>query len=107
MLQNFITWYQTMPTVELIWICIGFFGQAMFGSRFLVQWIASEKKGESTIPTVFWYLSLGGSLIVLSYAIYRIDPVFIVSQAGGSFIYLRNLMLIHQNPEDSIKPSMS
>lgn len=105
-LHQLSTYYYDMTTVELIWICIGFLGQAIFGTRFLYQWYVSEREGRSTIPTIFWYQSVIGSLIVLSYAIYRIDPVFIVSQAGGTFIYVRNLMLIHQNPDDSINPAL-
>lgn len=77
-----------------IWICIGFVGQLLFGSRFLIQWIASEKKKESIIPLTFWYLSIGGSAILLLYAIHRKDPVFILGQCTGIFIYLRNLTFI-------------
>ncbi|MFI4988726.1 MAG: lipid-A-disaccharide synthase N-terminal domain-containing protein [Alphaproteobacteria bacterium] len=79
-----------------IWIGIGFFGQAMFGMRFIVQWLASEREGKSVIPLSFWYLSIAGAAIVLVYAIYRLDPVFIVGQAGGFLIYIRNLYLIRR-----------
>ena len=79
-----------------IWIGIGFAGQLCFASRFLVQWIASESKGKSHIPIAFWYLSLGGGLILLSYAVWRQDPVFIVGQAFGGVVYVRNLMLIRR-----------
>ncbi len=68
----------------------------MFALRFLVQWVASEKKGESTIPIYFWYLSLAGGLVLLSYAIHIRDPIFILGQSTGSIIYIRNLMLIHK-----------
>jgi len=78
-----------------MWIAIGFLGQAMFSGRFLVQWIASEKAKRSVVPMAFWYFSLVGSLILLSYAIYKRDPVFIVGQAAGIFIYLRNLQFIY------------
>jgi lipid-A-disaccharide synthase-like uncharacterized protein len=71
----------------------GFVGQAFFFSRFLVQWIASERAGRSVFPIAFWYLSLFGGLTLLVYAIYRQDPVFILGQATGAFIYLRNLHL--------------
>jgi lipid-A-disaccharide synthase-like uncharacterized protein len=83
-----------MLTAKTIWIGVGFLGQAMFSGRFLVQWIASEKAKRSVIPMAFWYFSLAGSLILLSYAIYKRDPVFIVGQATGIFIYLRNLQFI-------------
>jgi len=76
------------------WLIIGFVGQVAFGARFVIQWIVSEKKGESTIPLVFWYCSILGSIILLSYAIYREDPVFILGQSLGSIIYIRNLILI-------------
>ncbi len=78
------------------WIIIGFVGQFLFGSRFFVQWIASEKRGESVIPEIFWYLSMAGSIILMVYAIYRRDPVFIVGQCSGLFIYARNIMLIYK-----------
>lgn len=75
----------------------GFIGQFLFGMRFVVQWISSEKKKKSHIPITFWYFSLGGGSILLIYAIYRKDPVFIVGQLMGLFIYVRNLMLIAQH----------
>ncbi|MGF6907090.1 lipid-A-disaccharide synthase-like uncharacterized protein [Fusobacterium sp. PH5-44] len=73
---------------------IGLIGQFMFSMRFLVQWIASEKAKESTIPFSFWILSLCGSLLLLIYAIYRKDPVFILGQGPNTFIYIRNIYLI-------------
>lgn len=78
------------------WVIFGFIGQLSFSLRFLIQWIASEKRKESVIPIAFWYFSLGGGLILLTYAIYRQDPVFILGQATGSMIYIRNLMLIRR-----------
>jgi len=78
------------------WVILGFVGQFMFGSRFFVQWIISEKRGESIIPEVFWYLSMAGSAILLTYAIHRRDPVFIMGQTGGLFVYIRNVMLIYK-----------
>jgi lipid-A-disaccharide synthase-like uncharacterized protein len=76
------------------WLVVGFAGQALFGMRFIIQWIISEKRGESVIPLPFWYLSIGGSLILLTYAIHKQDPVFIMGQSLGSIIYIRNLVLI-------------
>lgn len=76
------------------WLIIGLVGQTCFFMRFLIQWIVSEHRGESTIPLAFWYFSIGGSAILLSYAIYRQDPVFILGQSVGSVIYVRNLVLI-------------
>lgn len=88
-----------MLTTEAIWIGIGFFGQALFFGRWLVQWIASEKKSQSEVPVSFWYMSLIGGLITLAYAIYRQDPVFIAGQGLGSVVYVRNLMLIYRTKQ--------
>lgn len=88
-----------------VWIILGFTGQAMFTARFIVQWIASEKKGESFIPVVFWFLSVFGSSIVLAYAIYRRDPVFIAAYGFGNFIYFRNLILIYKKKNRDNKAS--
>ena len=79
---------------ETLWLWIGFAGQGLFSGRFLVQWIASERAGKSVISIAFWYFSLAGATIVLAYAIYRKDPVFIIGQTTGWIIYLRNLWLI-------------
>ncbi|MBU6234595.1 MAG: lipid-A-disaccharide synthase N-terminal domain-containing protein [Alphaproteobacteria bacterium] len=81
-------------TGDDIWLIIGFLGQALFFGRFLVQWIVSEKKGRSVIPDVFWYFSLGGGLVLMVYAIHRQDPVFIMGQSVGLFVYVRNIMLV-------------
>ncbi len=90
------------PTFKLdFWLIFGFIGQAMFTMRFLVQWIASEKKKESVIPVSFWYFSLGGGLIVLAYAIHRMDPVFILAYLPGNFIYFRNLWFIYKKKKIS------
>ena len=79
---------------ETFWLAFGFLGQALFSARFVVQWIASERARRSIIPTAFWLFSLGGGVTLLVYAIYRGDPVFIVGQAAGLVIYLRNLSFI-------------
>ena len=85
-------------TTEQVWLGVGFLGQALFSARFVVQWIASERRKQSVVPREFWYLSLAGALITLSYAIYRLDPVFILGYAPGLFIYARNLWFIHKRP---------
>ena len=85
------------------WLIIGFIGQALFSMRFIVQWIASEQKGESVIPTLFWYFSLAGGLTLLAYAIYKQDPVFILGQSAGAFIYIRNLFLIFRKKGGQLK----
>lgn len=76
------------------WLAIGFIGQALFSMRFLVQWLASERQRRSVVPAAFWVFSLCGGMTLLSYAIHRQDPVFIVGQAGGLLIYSRNLYFI-------------
>ncbi|OZA91329.1 MAG: hypothetical protein B7X76_02675 [Azorhizobium sp. 39-67-5] len=73
------------------WVILGFVAQALFTMRFVVQWIASERAGRSVIPFAFWTFSLGGGTLLLVYAIYRRDPVFIAGQALSTFIYIRNL----------------
>ena len=85
-------------TTEQLWIGIGLLGQAFFSARFLVQWIASERRKASVVPTQFWYFSVGGGLVLLVYAIYRRDPVFILGQGAGLFVYARNLYFIRRNP---------
>ena len=84
------------PRTWDFWVAVGFAGQALFAGRFIVQWIASERRGESHIPIQFWYLSIIGGAITTSYAIHRRDPVFIVGQASGLLVYIRNLMLIYR-----------
>ena len=75
---------------------LGLLGQGLFFSRFLVQWIASERKGRSVVPLSFWYLSIGGGGLLLIYALWRKDPVIVLGQAVGLFVYVRNLILIHR-----------
>ena len=89
-------YFNNINSFEIIFLIVGFSGQAIFASRFIVQWLASEKKGESTIPIIFWYLSIIGGLSLLIYAIYRKDPVIITGQMFGIFIYIRNLILIYK-----------
>ena len=84
-------------TLDQLWLGIGLLGQAMFSARFLVQWIASERLKRSVIPTPFWYFSIGGGLTLLAYAIYRRDPVFILGQGAGVFIYARNLYFVRRS----------
>ncbi len=82
---------------QTLFLGIGFLGQGMFSLRFLVQWLYSERLKRSAIPIAFWYLSLLGGGLLLTYAIYRRDPVFILGQSIGLLIYFRNLQLIYQN----------
>ena len=78
-------------TSDPVWLAVGLVGQGLFFSRFLVQWIASERAGRSVIPMAFWYLSLFGGLTLFTYALHIGDPVFILGQSCGAVIYLRNL----------------
>lgn len=78
---------------------LGFCGQALFASRFIIQWIASERRKRSHIPVQFWWLSLGGGVIVTIYGLLRRDPVIIFGQAPGLIVYARNLVLIHRHAE--------
>ncbi len=87
------------------WVAFGLAGQLLFGSRFIVQWIASERKKTSHIPIVFWYLSLTGGIVTALYAIHRQDPVFIIGQSAGLIVYIRNLMLIYRNRARAQSPN--
>lgn len=79
-----------------LWVAFGLAGQLIFGSRFIIQWIASERRKTSYIPIVFWYLSLTGGIITAIYAIHIRDTVFTIAQCAGLLVYLRNLALIHR-----------
>jgi len=81
------------------WMVVGFVGQSLFASRFLVQIVVSERSKRSLIPVSFWYLSLGGAAMLLVYAIAIRDPVFILGQSTGFVIYLRNLWLIRNRKD--------
>ncbi len=90
------SYFTNLSSIEIIFLIIGFLGQALFASRFIFQWIYSEKIGKSSIPIAFWYLSIFGGIGLLIYALFRKDPVIIVGQMFGIFIYLRNLILIYR-----------
>ena len=98
-----IQYINSLSTMELIFLVIGFIGQGLFASRFIVQWIYSERKGESSIPIIFWYLSIFGGFGLLTYAIFRQDPVIILGQSFGIIIYLRNLILIYKKNNEISK----
>jgi lipid-A-disaccharide synthase-like uncharacterized protein len=85
-------------TTDQLWLAIGLLGQTLFSARFLVQWIASERRRRSVVPRAFWYFSVGGGVTLLAYAIYRHDPVFILGQGAGLVVYARNLWFIHRGP---------
>jgi lipid-A-disaccharide synthase-like uncharacterized protein len=93
--------WMRLSLVDRVWMGAGFLGQVVFFMRFVVQWVASERRGESVIPVAFWFLSLGGSGILLTYAIHIKDPVFILGQSCGFLIYTRNLMLIRRKRQET------
>ena len=86
------------------WIALGLFGQALFFGRFLVQWIASERQRRSVVPELFWHLSLAGGAVLLVYALWRADPVFVIGQGLGLLVYLRNLHLIRRERHRAGEP---
>ena len=94
MLQTLMQWFQVDTRVEFLWVIFGLGAQLMFTGRFLVQWIASERARRSVMPVAFWYFSLAGGVMLLTYSLYRRDPVFILGQGFGVVIYARNLWLI-------------
>jgi lipid-A-disaccharide synthase-like uncharacterized protein len=87
------SWWLTTTAVEKSWLAVGLIGQLMFSMRWVLQWLASEKARSSVVPTTFWYYSLVGGLMVLSYGIYRLDPVIILGQFGV-LVYARNIFLL-------------
>ncbi|MGV6849763.1 MAG: lipid-A-disaccharide synthase N-terminal domain-containing protein [Marinibacterium sp.] len=94
MVDQLLAFFKVTTLAELIWVAVGLAGQVMFTMRFLLQWIASERVKRSVVPEAFWWFSMAGGLILLAYAIHRRDPVFILGQSTGIFIYARNLWLL-------------
>ncbi len=88
--------FQEQIVDDPVWAVVGFVGQLIFGMRFILQWLASESRKQSHIPNSFWFLSLGGSLILLCYSIHIKNPIFMLSFAVNSLIYLRNLHFIYR-----------
>ncbi|MEH6950572.1 lipid-A-disaccharide synthase N-terminal domain-containing protein [Nitrobacter sp. NHB1] len=83
------------------WVILGFVAQGFFTMRFVVQWIASERARKSVVPVAFWFFSIGGGTLLLAYALYRRDPVFIAGQALGLVVYFRNVYFIMLNGRQS------
>ena len=96
-----MNYLNNLSSLEIFFLIVGFVGQGLFASRFIIQWIYSEKKGKSHIPIIFWYLSIFGGIGLLTYAIFRKDPVIIVGQTFGIFIYVRNLFLIYNKKNEN------
>ena len=84
------------------WVVLGFAAQALFTMRFLLQWLASERAGHSVIPLAFWWFSIAGGVLLLAYALYRKDPVFIAGQGFGVFVYLRNLYFVLRDRKQTV-----
>ncbi len=89
-----MSYFDGIPASEIVWIVIGLVGQSMFFMRFFFQWLHSERARRSVLPEIFWYFSFLGGATLLSYAIYRADPVFIVGQSMGLFVYSRNIYFV-------------
>ena len=92
--------FSDLSNTEIFFLIVGFIAQGLFASRFIIQWLYSERVGKSSIPVVFWYLSIFGGLGLLTYAIFRQDPVIIIGQTFGIFIYVRNLYLIYKKKNE-------
>ena len=101
MADAFQHWWANLAARDLIWLTVGLIGQIMFSARWIIQWAVSEKSRRSTMPESFWYLSLAGGMMVLSYGIYKLDPVIILGQFGV-FIYARNLFFIHRERQGDV-----
>jgi lipid-A-disaccharide synthase-like uncharacterized protein len=98
--SNLAVWWANISTTELIWLAVGFFAQAMFSMRFIIQWIASERARQSIVPETFWYFSFVGGFMLFIYAVYRMDPVFMLGQGTGLFIYARNIYFISNSKRE-------
>lgn len=96
-IESAMHYVNSTPKGELIWLVIGLLGQTLFMMRFVVQWIHSERHKESLIPLSFWYFSLIGGLTVLAYGFHKSEPVIILGQLPGTFVYARNLILIKRS----------
>jgi lipid-A-disaccharide synthase-like uncharacterized protein len=94
---NLAQWWAQVSHVDLVWVIFGFAAQGMFFMRFVIQWIASERVKRSIVPETFWYFSFAGGLMLFFYAVHRADPVIMVGQLTGLFIYSRNIWLIWYN----------
>jgi len=102
-----LTWAAMDWHDSKIWLSIGLLGNALFFSRFMVQWIASERAGRSFVPDSFWWLSIAGSIVLLLYAIHKRDPVFTLAYLPNCVVYVRNLMLIHKRAREANAPAAS
>jgi lipid-A-disaccharide synthase-like uncharacterized protein len=100
-LAKLMAWWAAITPAELMWLSLGLLGQALFSARWLIQWFVTEKSRRSTMPSVFWYLSLVGGLLVFAYGLHRLDPVIILGQFGV-IIYARNLFFLREERRAAI-----
>ena len=102
------SWGQTILNISspagYIWVGLGFLGQLLFTGRMIVQWLVSEKQKRSVVPPIFWWMSLVGSTMLMAYFLWRRDPIGLLGQAFGWFIYLRNIWMIYRPRELSDVP---
>lgn len=102
MIDALLTFFKVESTAALIWVVVGLCGQLVFTMRFVVQWLASERARRVVVPELFWWFSIIGGVTLFAYAIHRGDPVFMLGQALGVFIYARNLWLIYAEKRDDL-----
>jgi lipid-A-disaccharide synthase-like uncharacterized protein len=109
MLQSIIEFFKSSVMEQVagnpFWFIVGFTGQVIFGARFILQWIVSEYKKRSHVPVAFWYISLVGSVVLLSYAVHRKDLIFMLGLSLNTLIYARNLRLIHKHAKKTVAGS--
>ena len=99
-------WWVSTPVSEKLWLTLGLVAQLMFSARFIIQWVASERARRSIVPETFWYFSVAGGALLFAYAIYRLDPVFMLGQGTGLLIYGRNIQMIWRAKADvAVAPS--
>ncbi|MGE0022308.1 MAG: lipid-A-disaccharide synthase N-terminal domain-containing protein [Hyphomicrobium sp.] len=104
MLAKLTAWWAALSPAEVMWLAVGLSGQAMFSARWLIQWFMTEKSRRSTMPDLFWYLSLLGGMLVFAYGLHKMDPVILLGQFG-IIIYARNLFFIRQEKQATAHPS--
>ena len=106
MFDSIIEFIRTAITEQIVddpvWATIALIGQATFGGRFVLQWIVSEYKKKSHVPTAFWFVSLAGSLILLSYSIHIKNPIFMLGFSLNTLIYIRNIHLIYKHRKKGV-----
>jgi lipid-A-disaccharide synthase-like uncharacterized protein len=98
--KNKLDWSIAVP-----WLLCGFVGQTLWNCRFIVQWVVSERRGRSVMPTAFWWISLAGDAFLLAFSIYQRDPVYILAFSLNPIIYTRNLVLIARKRRQDPPPA--